>query len=180
MTTEATLVDLFKDIKIDDSEYEFIMHDMTEQEAYERLLKTNPNSIVLYKTFRWANSIDNDSDSDSDSHRALINMLKLMLIEFVRDPYWNSRLGWLMWFWVCYARYDSYYPMKWCYHYDPLNWYRPGEPQRPPELERTMPDDPFNIKGECFVHPEWYKQRALDIEKQALSGDTDATGDIQE
>lgn len=156
MTTKVNLVDMFADIEIDDSDYEFIWKDMKEREAYEKLLNGNPNAIVLYQTYRVARNEDNDKDCRA--YKAWINLLKLLLIEFCRSPYWNSRLGFMMWFWVCYARYDAYYPMAWCFHYDLLNHYRHDEPIRPPGLECPSKEDPFNIKGECFIHPEWYKK----------------------
>lgn len=177
MPTKARLVDLFADIEIDDTEFEQVWKDLGDQELYEQRLKNNPNSIVLYQTYR--NAKLHDRDQDCREYRALINMFKLLLIEFGRSPYWNSRIGWWMWFWVCYARYDSYYPMKWCFHYDPLNQYMHDEPMRPDGLECPARDDPFNIKGECFVHPEWYKQRAEDAERQAQIDQLveDASGD---
>ena len=163
MTTKINLVDLFADLEIDAADYQFITDQCSTQESYEKILKNNPNAIVLKAALDWASELDNSQDNRS--YKAWTNMLKVLLVEFCRDPYWNSRLGWMMWFWVCYARYDSYYPMAWCFHYDPMNWYRMGEPHRPPELERRLPDDPFNIKGECFVHPEWYKMRKEDEER---------------
>ncbi len=94
--------------------------------------------------------------------------MKLMAVEFMGDPYWNSRIGWMIWFLVCYARYDSYWPLAWCFHYDPMNFYRTGEPIRPEGLENPLPDDPFNIKGECFVHPEWYTKEYVDTRKEMV------------
>jgi hypothetical protein len=156
MVTKANLVDMFADIEVDDSDFAFIWEESREQETYEKLLKYNPNAIVLYQTYIWARNEDNDKGSRAS--KAWVNITKLMLIEFCRSPYWNSKLGWLMWFWVCYARHDAYYPMAWCFHYDPLNHYRHDEPMRPEGLECPLPEDPFNIKGLCFVHPEWYKK----------------------
>jgi len=152
----TNLVDLFADIEIDDlDDFKEIREAMKNQKSFEQLLNNNPNALILITTLDFAKDVIKE---DSRSQRAFINMLRLLAAEFLTNPFWNSRIGWLMWFWVCYARYDSYYPMKWCFHYDPLNMYREGEPIRPPGLECPSPDDPFNIKGECFVHPEWYKE----------------------
>lgn len=174
MYTKVTLEDLFADIEIDDRDFAYIKEECSRQETYEKFLKQNPNAIVLHETYMWAKEVDNDKDSRR--FKAWMNMLKMFIVEFSHDPYWNSRLGWMMWFWVCYARYDSYHPMNWCFHYDPMNFYRTGEPMRPPELQKTKLDDPFNIKGECFVHPEWYKYRAEDKAAEV----PDATSEVQE
>jgi hypothetical protein len=155
--TLDTIEELLADLDISDDRFAHIQAARSKQETFEALLNTNPNAIVLVETVTYARLLDNDTGTRRS--KAFINLLKLLLVEFLEDPYWNSRIAWLMWFWVCYARYDSYYPMKWCFHYDPKNWYRTGEPLRPAGLEKTLPDDPFNIKGQCFIHPEWYKQK---------------------
>lgn len=147
---------MFHDIEVPDDDVNDIARILTVQEEYEKYLATRPNEIVLYQA--WRNATELDRDKNSREYIAWTNFLKLLLWCFRRYPFWNSRLGWFMWFLVCYARYDSYYPMKWCFHYDPLNFYMHDEPLRPECLERVMPDDPYNIKGKCFVHPEWYKE----------------------
>jgi hypothetical protein len=76
----------------------------------------------------------------------------------------------MMWVWVCYAKYDSYYPMAWCFHYDPLNWYREDEPLRPPEMEKPLPYDPFNIRGGVVIKPDWYKSKEVSV--SGASNDT--------
>jgi len=154
--TTATLTDVLADIEIDESDISFVWEVMKDKKKYREMLSKNPNLIVLSETYNWSQKTDNDQDCRE--YKAWNNLLKLLAVEFIRDPYWNSRIGWLMWFWVCYCRYDSYWPMAWCFHYDPTNFYRHDEPLRPPGLEHPEPDDPFNIKGKCMIHPEWYKE----------------------
>jgi len=153
---KVTIEELLGDIEVDCPILTTVGEKCGNQAEYEQLLKNNPNSIVLCQTHAYAMS-DREAADNPPKYKAFINLIKLLANEFATDPYWNSRIGWMMWFWVCYARHDSYYPMGWCYHYDPLNWYRSDEPMRPDGLERVMPNDPFNVKGECFVHPDWYK-----------------------
>jgi hypothetical protein len=158
--SESIIEKLFADMDIPDSTFAHVWEARKDLKSYQKLLSGNPNLVVLTETINWANKTNNDGDTRRS--KAWMNLLKVLTIEFMNDPYWNSRIGWLMWFWVCYARYDSYYPMGWCFHYDPLNHYRTGEPMRPVGLECTHPEDPFNIKGECFVHPEWYTKEYKD------------------
>ena len=163
----TTLEDLLADIKLDGSLYDSVIHDQFEEKSFQKLMAENPNLVVLAKSLWWAISLDPERDERPREHRAFINLIGLLLNAFAGSPYWSSRIGWLMWFWACYARNDSYYPMKWCFHYDPANWYRHDEPWRPPGMERLSPEDPYNIKGECFVHPEWYRKN----DKPGGSGD---------
>jgi hypothetical protein len=152
--------ELFEDIEIDEKVNAILAElwrKRGNQPEYEELLRDNPNAIILSEALSWGTSGDPEKTEQPRKFKAWNNFLKVLFIEFMTDPYWNSRLGWMMWFWTSYARYDSYYPMGWSFHYDPMNWYRHDEPMRPEGLERTMPSDPFNVKGECFVHPEWYK-----------------------
>ena len=151
------LVDLLADVDVETPSAISLGQRLNDQKEYEKLLKSNPNSIVLLNAISFGISSDKEATENPEKFRAWSNLLKLLFEEFCSDPYWNSRIGWLMWFWVGYARYDSYYPMGWAYHYDPLNWYRSDEPMRPDGLERVSPDDPMNVRGKCFVHPEWYK-----------------------
>jgi hypothetical protein len=154
----TTLEDLFGDLQLDDSLWEKIRLAQKNEHEFRTLIAENPNLVVLAETISFMRNIDPEREEQPREFKAFLNLLKLLLLEFSRSPYWNSRIGWLMWFWSCYARYDSYYPMKWCFHYDPRNWYRHDEPPRPPGLEKFSPEDPYNIKGECFVHPEWYRK----------------------
>lgn len=110
-----------------------------------------------------------DPDVGKEKYKAFDNLLKLLMEAVATDPWWNSRIGWFMWWCACYAKYDSYYPMQWCHHYDPLNFYREGEPVRPANMINPPKDDPFNIKGECWVHPEWYKWREEDEQQKSTS-----------
>lgn len=163
--------DMFADIEIDDHIFDPIWKARESLSSYSKLLSENPNMIVFTELLYWSDITDNDKGTRRN--KAWRNLIKLLAIEFMKDPYWNSRIGWMIWFLVCYARYDAYYPMAWAFHYDPMNFYRTGEPVRPEGLERPSPDDPFNIKGECFVHPEWYTKEYKDskeeIDKDRLS-----------
>jgi len=148
-------VDLMSGINVEHPVFDKIADDMLNQKQFEERIKNNPNSIVLYHM--WVTARRVERDPDSKEAQAWLNMIKLFLVMFTDKPFWNSRIGWMMWFLSCYVRYDSYYPMKWCLWYDPLNFYMHDEPLRPEGLECPEPDDPFNIKGKCFIHPEWYK-----------------------
>ena len=170
------LVDILGDIEIDDPLFKKTRETLWNQKEFAKLLEHNPNQITLSNAVHFYQEVDNEPGTRES--RAFLNLLKLLALEFENDPYYNSRIGWLMWFMACYARYDSYFPMRWCFHYDPLNWYRVGEPHRPPELERTLPEDPFNIRGKCWVHPEWYKEVSTDESSVKAEGDESA-GDIQ-
>jgi hypothetical protein len=154
----TTLVELLGDLKLDDSEFERILLTEKNEHEFRQVMSENPNLIVLAETIRFMQDLDPEREERPREFKAFANLLKLLLHEFAGSPYWSSRIGWLMWFWACYARYDSYYPIKWCFHYDPMNWYRHDEPQRPPGLEKVTAEDPYNIKGECFVHPDWYRK----------------------
>jgi hypothetical protein len=149
------LVDTLKDMDIDDEIFHKVNIMRSDQPGFLNMMNTNPNMIIFTELVHHADRLD--PEPDTDEHRAFVNLLKLIAMAFDESDYWKSRIGWFMWFMVCYAKYDSYYPMAWGFNYDPMNWYRVNEPHRPPELEMVQRDDPFNLKGECYVHPEWYK-----------------------
>lgn len=175
-----TLEDLLGDLEIDDPIFKTVRENIWNQEEFAKMMDNNPNFITLCNLVHFYGEVDNNSESRKS--KAFLNLLKLLALEFKSDPFYNSRIGWYMWFIACYARYDSYFPMRWCFHYDPLNWYREGEPHRPAELEKTLPEDPFNIRGKCWVHPEWYLNiKEVEDGSVSDSAETDSTTDsVQE
>lgn len=156
MSNNIRLVDLLGDIEIDDPLFETTRKNIWDLEKFTEMMEHTPNLITLCNIVHYYDTVE--PEPDTREHKALLNLFKLLALEFANSDYMNSRIGWFMWFMVCYAKYDSYYPMRWRFHFDPLNWYRVGEPKRPPELEQVLPEDPFNIQGKCWVHPEWYKE----------------------
>lgn len=87
------------------------------------------NAIVLSQLIEDAHACD--PEPNETYKKAYINWLKLNLLLFATVPYWRSRIGHMMWHFVCAADPNSYYPLVWEEHFDPRNWYRVGEPQRP-------------------------------------------------
>jgi hypothetical protein len=154
MNGELSLVNLLGDIEITSDIFEETRKNIWNQEEFTKALENNPNMITLCNLVHYFDHMS--PDKGTREQRAWSNLFKLLALEFNNDQYSNSRIGWFIWFMVCYAKYDSYYPMRWATHYDPLNWYRVGEPVREPGSYTLTPEDPFNIKGRCFVHPEWY------------------------
>lgn len=152
--------EIFGDMDIDVPIINEINRKMCNQREYEALLKDNPNSIVLVEALLRAESQDRELKEMPRKLKAWLNLLKVLIADFNDDPYYNSKIGWLIWFLVCYAKYDSYYPLEWAFCYDPANHYLHDEPWRPAGMEKTRPDDPFNIRGECQIHPEWYQKKA--------------------
>lgn len=163
----SKLVEMFADLEIDDPMFKQIRKDIWDQPTFEKMMNDNPNLITLCNVVHYFEEVENEPGTRE--HKALLNLFKLLAIEFNTSKYMQSRLGWFIWFMVCYAKFDSYFPMRWHIHYDPLNWYRHDEPLRPLELERMLPEDPFNIQGKCFVHPEWYKDKKEEINEETSS-----------
>lgn len=100
----------------------------------------NPNGWILYMAAGKAAELDPDR---SIYHDGFVNMLNLLSYSFEVSPYYNSRIGWLLWMLMSYVDKGSYYPMRYCSHYDPIKWYMPHEKPRP--LEIIDPDDVFGI-----------------------------------
>lgn len=67
---------------------------------------------------------------DEKYKQAYLNWLKLNLLLFATVPYWRSRFGHMIWTFVCASDPAAYYPLAWEEHFDPKQWYLPGEPQR--------------------------------------------------
>lgn len=152
-----SLADLLGGLDLDETLMKSLAKDEENETEFAKLMQEKANLVVLAKSVQYLRQIDPERKEQPTEYKAFVNLLKLLLVESANNPYWSSRIGWLMWFWACYARQDSRFPMKWRFHYDPLNWYRHDEPLRPPELECPPADDPHNIRGECAVNPEWYR-----------------------
>ena len=95
----------------------------------------------------WAQLIEDAEMTevvDDGYKQAYINWLKLNLLLFTTVPYWRSRLGHMMWHFVCAADPNAYYPLVWEDHFDPTEWYVAGEPQRPKDNTKvstfSLPD----------------------------------------
>jgi hypothetical protein len=178
--TRQTLTDILGDLKIDDPLFEQVTRQRKNQPEYQKLLNSNPNLIVLCEAKYFYEQLE--PEPDTRESKAFLNLLKLLAMDFEYSRYFNSRIGWLIWFLVCYAKYDSYFPMKWCFHYDPAAWYKYDEPQRPPGMERILPDDPFNLKGEVKIHDplnihkEWWEYREEDKKLKEASSDDSSQG----
>ena len=80
----------------------------------------------------FAQLIDDASmeEVEDEYKQAYINWLKLNLLLFTTNPYWRSRIGHMMWHFVCANDPNSYTPLAWEEHFDPTQWYRIGEAQR--------------------------------------------------
>lgn len=159
----TSLEELFADIAIDDPAIDLSSrtNDSDRVKNKEWFDDGHMLEVLLYTARCTEPGIDNEPGTRK--HKALLNMLALIQCEVQRDPWWNSRIGWLVWWMACYAKYDSGYPLQWCFHFDPLNFYRDGEPIRPVEMCKTPMGDPFNIQGKCIIHPEWYKMNKDNI-----------------
>ena len=163
MQDDVTLESLLGDINID---YEDInLKDQLDniQNHQDWIKQGHMLEVLLFSM--WTKEEEYDNEPGTHKHKAFINLLKLIQLEVMRDPYWNSRFGWMIWWLSCYAKYDSYYPLQWCYHFDPLNFYRVGEPVRPDGVQLTEKDDPFNCKG-YQVSNEWWKKGCRDVVKE--------------
>jgi hypothetical protein len=111
------------------------------REEWNHTMTHNPNLWLLNN---GASILDRlDPDKESRNHKGMVNFMRWMVCKFEDDPWFNSRLGWLMWYLTCYARPDSYFPMKFCRHYEPREFYMPGEPIR--AFEFVDPDNPYNL-----------------------------------
>jgi hypothetical protein len=158
--SDINLEELLADLEIEDELLNIgdKLADRPGQDAWFR----DGHMMEVVLNMAMSTNLQIDNEPGTHKHKAFINLIKLMQLECARDPWWSSRLGWLMWWMACYARYDSYYPLQWCFHYDPLNFYRVGEPWRPVELCTVPKGDPFNIRGNCVIHPEWYLTPPVD------------------
>lgn len=85
------------------------------------------NAVVLAQLIECASM---DPEPNPLYKQAYINWLKLNLLLFTTVPYWRSRIGHMMWTFVCAADPNAYYPLVWEEHFDPTEWYIVGEPQR--------------------------------------------------
>ena len=142
-------------IEIDASELNKIQQLYSTQEGWAKCLNEYPNVVVLINAINQA--VSAEDEPERPEFKAFIKLLQILALDFLESNYSESRIGWLMWWIGCYARYDSYYPMRWKHNYDPLNWYHWDEPKRPDDMYTMPADDPFNIQGKCYIHPEWYR-----------------------
>ena len=111
---------------------------------YNSLAEMNQdlNSIVAAELIDIA--AIHDPEPNPKYKQAYVNWLKLNLLLFTTVPYWRSRLGHMMWYFVCAADQNAYFPLAWEDHFDPKEWYIVGEPQRAKD----------NIKVSAFSLPD--------------------------
>jgi hypothetical protein len=99
------------------------------------------NAIVIAQLIEDA---EMDGVVDDGYKQAYVNWLKMNLLLFTTVPYWRSRIGHMIWHFVCAANPDAYYPVVWEDHFDPTEWYVIGEPQRPKDNNKisafSLPD----------------------------------------
>jgi hypothetical protein len=99
----------------------------------ERAVMVDPNLKILHLRLKFIEEFEPDWKYKS----AYINLERLNIILFQSNPYWRSRKGHEMWWYVNYANPDSYYILRWEDLYDPRKWYLPGEPRRPEHQGKT-------------------------------------------
>jgi len=109
--------------------------------SWRDMLK-NPNGWIYYQCGNFVDTYDPDK---SDYHKGFSNMLKILSYWFETSPYYNSRMGWWLWYITSYVKQDSYYPLMYCKHYDPRFWYLKGELPRPDE--GMTPEDIFAFES---------------------------------
>lgn len=98
----------------------------TDYEAFEQVSQ-DPNLLILYQRLVHLNKFE----PEWKYKNAYINQERIKCILFYENPWFRSRMGNEMWWYVNYANPDAYYVMKWEEFYDPRKFYKPGEPRRP-------------------------------------------------
>jgi len=98
----------------------------TDFKAYQVVSK-DPNLLILWNRMHFVK----DFEPDWKYKNAYINMERIKCILFYENPWFRSRMGQEMWWYVNYADPNSYYVMKYEDFYDPRKWYKAGEPRRP-------------------------------------------------
>jgi len=96
---------------------------------------------------RNAIGILNVYDEPGRERDALINLLKWMMLRIATDPYWFSRLGWLIRFLSSHMNPSSYWPLKYHEVYTPKYWKDDSiNNKRKEEINQEIrdPDDVFN------------------------------------
>jgi hypothetical protein len=93
----------------------------------------DPNLMILFLRLKFLEEFE----PDWKYKNAYINMERLSLILFNRNPWWRSRKGHEMWWYANYVNPDSYFILKWEDLYDPRKWYKPGEPKRIIDIPAT-------------------------------------------
>jgi hypothetical protein len=93
------------------------------QEKYQKYF-SYPDLFVLRNAIGILNGWHGHAvcDSESDESKALVNMLKWMLVKIATHPYWFQRLGWLNRFIAAHTVPTSYWPMKFSPFFVPNNW----------------------------------------------------------
>jgi len=71
---------------------------------------------------RNAIGILNLYDEPTKERDAFMNLLKWMLVRMSCDPYWMTRLGWLMRFFSSHMNPSSYWPLKYHEAFTPKYW----------------------------------------------------------
>ncbi|MFA5137067.1 MAG: hypothetical protein WC489_06820 [Patescibacteria group bacterium] len=98
----------------------------TNYKSYE-IVSKDPNLLILWHHMEWVKTFE----PEWKYKNAYINQERIKCILFHENPWFRSRMGNEMWWYVNYQNQDSYYVLTWEDFYDPRKWYNPGEPRRP-------------------------------------------------
>lgn len=108
---------------------------------YQKMMELSKdlNATVICQWLDWCHR-----DPDPRYKEAYLNWVKLNLLLFTAVPWWRSRFGHMIWFFVCAADQHAYFPLVWEAHFDPRQWYKVGERQRPADDNKvsafSLPD----------------------------------------